>query len=168
MFALFPAQLSEVDVCYVLIDKGRAFQRKQGFVQWTDDYPQREHVADDIETGKGYALKDEAGRIAGYICIDFGGEPAYDAIKEQWRSKEPSGVLHRMAISPDYRGQGLGGVLLRECERICQEKGVTYLRADTSPDNTRMQHVFEKEGYVRCGFVELRGSDKIAYDKLFG
>ena len=76
MFALFPAQLSEVDVCYALIDKGRAFQRKQGFVQWTDDYPQREHVADDIETGKGYALKDEAGRIAGYICIDFGGEPA--------------------------------------------------------------------------------------------
>ena len=113
-------------------------------------------------------LKDEAGRIAGYICIDFGGEPAYDAIKGQWRSKEPSGVLHRMAISPDYRGQGLGGVLLRECERICQEKGVAYLRADTSPDNTRMQHVFEKEGYVRCGFVELRGSDKIAYDKLFG
>ena len=92
----------------------------------------------------------------------------YAAIKGQWRSKEPSGVLHRMAISPDYRGQGLGGVLLRECERICQEKGVTYLRADTSPDNTRMQHVFEKEGYVRCGFVELRGSDKIAYDKLFG
>ena len=90
MFALFPAQLSEVDVCYALIDQGRAFQRKQGFVQWTDDYPQREHVADDIKTGKGYALKDEAGRIAGYICIDFGGEPAYDAIKGQWRSKEPS------------------------------------------------------------------------------
>ena len=60
MFALFPAQLSEVDVCYALIDQGRAFQRKQGFVQWTDDYPQREHVAGDIEAGKGYALKDEA------------------------------------------------------------------------------------------------------------
>ena len=98
MFALFPAQLSEVDVCYALIDQGRAFQRKQGFVQWTDDYPQREHVADDIETGKGYALKDEAGRIAGYICIDFGGEPAYDAIKGQWRSKDPSGVLHLSLI----------------------------------------------------------------------
>ena len=64
MFALFPAQLSEVDVCYALIDQGRAFQRKQGFVQWTDDYPQREHVADDIETGKGYALKDEAATSA--------------------------------------------------------------------------------------------------------
>lgn len=29
MFALFPAQLSEVDVCYALIDKGRAFQRNK-------------------------------------------------------------------------------------------------------------------------------------------
>lgn len=168
MFALFPAQLSEVDACYDLIDQGREFQRKQGFVQWTSDYPQREHVASDIEAGRGYALKDESGHVAGYICIDFGGEPAYDSIKGQWRSKEPSGVLHRMAISPNYRGQGLGGVLLLECERICKEKGVTYLRADTSPDNTRMQHVFEKVGYVRCGFVELHGSDKIAYDKLFG
>lgn len=30
MFALFPAQLSEVDACYDLIDQGREFQRKQG------------------------------------------------------------------------------------------------------------------------------------------
>ena len=83
MFALFPAQLSEVDACYDLIDQGRAFQRKQGFVQWTPDYPQREHVASDIEAGRGYALKDESGHVAGYICIDFGGEPAYDSIKGQ-------------------------------------------------------------------------------------
>lgn len=91
MFALFPAQLSEVDACYDLIDQGREFQRKQGFVQWTSDYPQREHVASDIEAGRGYALKDESGHVAGYICIDFGGEPAYDSIKGQWRSKEPFG-----------------------------------------------------------------------------
>ena len=125
-------------------------------------------MAADIEAGRGYVLKDESGCIAGYICIDFGGEPAYDVIKGQWRSKESSGVLHRMAISPEFRGQGLGGVMLRECARVCLEKGVSYIRADTSPENTRMQHVFEKEGYHRCGFIELRGSDKIAYDKLLG
>lgn len=168
MFALCLAHLSEVDACYDLIEQGRAFQRKQGFVQWTSEYPQREHVAADIEAGRGYVLRDESGCIAGYICIDFGGEPAYDVIKGQWRSKESSGVLHRMAISPEFRGQGLGGVMLRECARVCLEKAVSYIRADTSPENTRMQHVFEKEGYHRCGFIELRGSDKIAYDKLLG
>lgn len=106
MFALFPAQLSEVDACYDLIDQGRAFQRKQGFVQWTPDYPQREHVAADIEARMGYALKDEAGRIAGYICIDFGGEPAYDAIKGQWRSKEPSGVCTVWLSVPTIADRG--------------------------------------------------------------
>ena len=69
MFALCLAHLSEVDACYDLIEQGRAFQRKQGFVQWTSEYPQREHVAADIEAGRGYVLRDESGCIAGYICI---------------------------------------------------------------------------------------------------
>ncbi len=166
MFRLVLARPEEDLACYALIEEGRAFQKKQGFVQWTDTYPLLADIRKDIEQGVGYALKNEEGVIAGYIGIDFAGEPAYDAIKGEWRSKEPSGVLHRMAISGKFRGCGLGSIVLSECERICLERGIFYIRADTSPENKRMQHVFEKNGYLHCGFVELRGNDKIAYDKI--
>jgi len=45
---------------------------------------------------------------------------------------------------------------------------VTYFALVNKSGKSTLISVFEKVGYVRCGFVELRGSDKIAYDKLFG
>lgn len=166
MFTLSAASLPEADACFALIEQGREFQREQGFVQWTESYPQLAHIRADIEAGMGYVLKNEQGVIAGYVCIDFSGEPAYENIKGKWSLCAPCGVLHRMAVSSRFRGCGLGSKLLAECERVCLQKGVPYIRADTSPENTRMQHVFEKCGFVRCGFVTFRGADKIAYDKV--
>ena len=62
---------------YDILQMGRSFQQEQGFTQWTEEYPTLETVREDIRAGKGYALMAE-GRIAGYMCIDFDGEPAYD------------------------------------------------------------------------------------------
>ena len=162
MFALCPAQASEARICYAILEEGKAFQKAQGFTQWTDAYPQLTHIENDIKAGTAYALKNEDGVIAGYICIDFGGEPAYETIDGAWALTEKSGVLHRMGVSGQFRGCGLGGRILAECGSVCLEKGVRYMRADTSPENARMQHVFEKAGFTRRGFVTLRGNQKIA------
>ena len=87
--ALEPARPEELETCYAIIDSGREFQKEQGFVQWTEDYPSREIILDDIERGKGFVLKAE-GRLAAYLCIDFDGEPAYREIKGAWRRKSPT------------------------------------------------------------------------------
>ena len=50
--ALEPARPEELETCYAIIDSGREFQKEQGFVQWTEDYPSREIILDDIERGK--------------------------------------------------------------------------------------------------------------------
>lgn len=168
MFVLFPAETTDEETCWNLIEEGRRFQYEQGFVQWTEAYPRPEHVRADIAEGKAYLLKDEQGTAAGYICIDFAGEPAYETIRGRWSSDEPFAVLHRMTLGCGFRGCGLGSVMLRECERVCRERHVYCLRADTSPENKRMQHVFEKNGYRLCGTVRLRGNEKMAYDKCFG
>ncbi len=166
-FTLVHAAPHQAQECYGLIEAGRAFQRAQGFVQWTDNYPQLTDIEHDIAAKRGYVLVNEAGDVAGYICIDFDGEPAYDTIHAgRWRLDAPSAVLHRMAMSPHFRGQGLADVLLTACGSVCVREGVPYIRADTCPENTRMQHVFERNGFVRCGLVTLRCADKIAYDKI--
>lgn len=75
------ADLTEdLTACYEIIREGRAFQKEQGFEQWTETYPNRETILDDIRNRKGYVVRSN-GDIAGYMCIDFSGEPAYADIK---------------------------------------------------------------------------------------
>lgn len=158
------AQTQDAEVCYQILDMGREFQKAQGFVQWTDDYPNFDTVKDDIQHKKGFFLKID-GRIAGYMCIDFDGEPAYGHIKGRWQTQEPYAVVHRLAFHPDFRGMGLADVTFQLIGEFCLSRGVRYIRADTDFPNKRMQHILEKNGFVHRGVIVFQGGDKLAYDK---
>lgn len=106
------------------------------------------------------------GEIAGYMCIDFSGEPAYDQIDGSWRADEHYAVVHRMAFSSRFRGIGLADITWSLIDALCRSKGVLYIRVDTDFPNLRMQHILEKNGFVRCGVILFQGSGKIAYDKI--
>ena len=66
-----------------ILRAGRRFQQEQGFIQWTENYPNRDTILEDIRFQRGYALLVD-GAIAGYLCIDFAGEPAYENIDGAW------------------------------------------------------------------------------------
>lgn len=163
-YTLEKVQAWELDTCMGIIDAGKAFQREQGFTQWTDDYPNRDTLRGDIRDGTGYVLKAD-GRVAGYMCIDFGGEPAYDKIDGQWASDEPYAVVHRLAFDAAYRGKGLADTTFRLIEELCLAKDIHCIRVDTDFPNKRMQHVLTKNGFVNRGVIIFQGSRKLAYDK---
>ena len=165
MLTLELAKPQEDDICYDMVDQCRRFQREQGFVQWTDDYPDRESVRQDIEAGRGYVLRED-GRIAGYMCVDFDGDPAYDDIRDGgWGTKEPYVVVHRMAFDRAARGRGLASKAFALVEKLCLDRGVESIRIDTGFENVRMQHVLEKNGFRRRGTVIFARGERTAYDK---
>ena len=161
---LEPVRPAELEDCWAAICAGREFQRRQGFVQWTEDYPTREMLREDMALGRGYALLAE-GRVAGYLCLDFGGDPAYLGIDGAWGTEEPYGVVHRMAFGAEFQGKGLFPSALRLVEAVCLGRGVRNLRMDTDPSNLRMQHVLERNGFTLRGRVLFQGDWKLAYDK---
>lgn len=165
MNILESANNSDIDVCWDILADGRRFQREQGFVQWTDDYPNRDTVKDDILSQKGYVLKVD-GAIAGYMCIDFSGEPAYESINGSWQSEKNYAVIHRMAFRKIFCGKGLSEASFSLAEKLCIEQGVDYLRIDTAYPNKRMQHILEKNGFKYCGVIKYQGSERLAYDKF--
>ena len=57
MYSLELANSKELEVCYEIIEEGRAFQKEQGFVQWTEAYPNRDTIEADMEKKKGYVIK---------------------------------------------------------------------------------------------------------------
>lgn len=164
MFTLEPAREADIPRCGEILDEGRAFQRAQGFVQWTEDYPNTGTVRQDVRSRKGYVIRSD-GAIAAYLCIDFDGEPAYAQIRGAWRTEEPYAVVHRMAFADAFRGRGLADTAFRLIGALCLERGVRSLRVDTGLSNRRMQHVLEKNGFTHRGTVFFQGGERMAYDK---
>ena len=160
------AKIEELEKCYEIVDMGREFQKEQGFVQWTDDYPNLNTIHEDILRQKGYVVRVN-GEIAGYMCIDFDGEPAYENIEGKWRLEAPYGVVHRMAFDKKFRGMGLADITFELIERLCKRKKIHYIRIDTDFPNERMQHILKKNGYENCGVIIFQGSGKLAFDKIF-
>lgn len=165
MYSLELANSKELEVCYEIIEEGRAFQKEQGFVQWTEAYPNRDTIEADIEKKKGYVIKADKD-ILGYMCVDFDGEPAYDDINGAWRSEVPYAVVHRMAFSKKARGKGIADIAFGLIDKLCLAKGVKYIRVDTDFPNKRMQHILKKNGYIYCGVIVFQNGDKLAYDKF--
>ncbi|WP_127058497.1 GNAT family N-acetyltransferase [Veillonella ratti] len=165
MYSLELANSKELEVCYEIIEEGRAFQKEQGFVQWTEAYPNRDTIEADIEKKKGYVIKADKD-ILGYMCVDFDGEPAYDDINGAWRSEAPYAVVHRMAFSKKARGKGIADIAFGLIDKLCVAKGVKYIRVDTDFPNKRMQHILTKNGYIYCGVIVFQNGDKLAYDKF--
>lgn len=164
MKALELAKLEDAALCNEIINAGKEFQKKQGFIQWTDAYPNINTIQDDISNNKGYVLKID-GEIAGYMCIDFHGEPAYDDIEGAWHTDEPYAVVHRMSFHSAYLGMGLADTAFQLIDALCIANQINSIRVDTDYFNKRMQHILEKNGYMKCGMIVFQGSDKIAYDK---
>lgn len=167
MYELTLARWEDLQDAMDILNAGREFQRAQGFVQWPDGYPDEESIREDIRTGKGYVLKAD-GKNAAYLYIGFDGDPAYPAIKGAWHHEEPYAVIHRMAISPAFRGQGLASVAFSLAEEFGRKQGANTLRIDTDGQNKRMQHVLTKNGYSYCGTVVQGGGDRMAFDKKLG
>ena len=164
MKTLKTAQMDELCQCYEIINAGKRFQREQGFVQWTDDYPNIDTIKDDIERKKGYIVK-IGDKIAAYMCIDFEGEPAYDHIRGGWQTTNPYADVHRMAFDAAFRGMGLTESVFCLIEDLCRSRGVKGIRADTDFSNERMQHILEKNGFLKCGTIVFQGDDRLAYEK---
>lgn len=165
MYTLELARLNDIALCYEIIREGRAFQKEQGFEQWTETYPNQDTILNDIQSQKGYVIKSN-GDIAGYMCIDFSGEPAYADIKGEWRRDTPYAVVHRMAFRKKYRGTGLAGIAFKLIEELCVKNDVRNIRVDTDFSNARMQHLLKKNGFINCGVIVFQGSEKLAFDKL--
>jgi len=53
------AQIEHLNECNDIINEGRNFQKEQGFVQWTDNYPNIDTVREDIQRSRGYIINIE-------------------------------------------------------------------------------------------------------------
>ncbi len=75
--------------------------------------------------------------------------------------------VKRMYVAPPWRGRGVAQALLRQIERLSQQKGFRVLRLETGVHQSEAIRLYERAGFSRCAaFGEYReNSVNLCYEK---
>ena len=147
-----------------IYEGARAFMAEHGNPrQWgPTHWPPEELLVRDIAAGDSYVCEED-GRIVGTFYYVFGPdiEPTYAEIEEgAWIDPSPYGVVHRIAT--DHTVPGTGSFCVNWAYEQCR-----HLRIDTHADNTVMQGMLAKLGFVHCGtiYVHEDRDPRLAFEK---
>lgn len=158
--------LSDLDRIMEIYSYARSFMAAHGNPdQWgPTNWPPRDLIIKDIHSGLSYVCTDDEKRVIGTFFFKQGKdiEPGYMYIEDgSWLDDSPYGVVHRMAS--DGSVKGTGAFCLNWAYDQCG-----HMRVDTHGDNTVMQNLLKRLGYVHCGTIYVEEDDypRRAYEKL--
>lgn len=137
----------------------------EGKRQWDENYPNERHAADDIANGVGYVMESD-GEVVGYAAVVTSGEPAYTSIQGRWLTDGDYVVVHRMAVSRDVKGKGIGKTMMTAVENLAGSLGIGSFRIDTNFDNTAMLALLSKLGFSYCGEIQYEHGSRKAFEKI--
>ena len=132
--------------------------------QWDESYPQEKDFMKDIQEGDLYVLERNERPVA-FICVNKIEPAEYNGL--HWSSKKDVMVIHRMAVNPEYRRQGIGSELMNFAEELALKQDIGYLKTDTNSINEKMKALFIKCGYGYIGEMSFLGKETpfYCYDK---
>lgn len=125
--------------------------------QWGNTHPPKEMLENDIAQGRLYVGQTALGGLSLCFALIPGEDPTYIHIDGAWLNDAPYAAIHRVA------GDGREKGVFAKCLEFCRAR-YENIRIDTHEDNKTMQHVLEKNGFVRCGIIYFENGDpRIAY-----
>ena len=163
--SMTPCDLDEV---MEIVEAARAYMKRSGIDQWQDGYPSADDYAKDIQNGIAYVAEQDK-EIIGLAAVHFGHEDNYDAMTEgKWLTDYEYGAIHRIAVKESLKGGGIGGFIVENAVRMCNERGIHSLRCDTHEDNISMQRLLIKNGFSRCGTVLINNKTlpRVAFERI--
>ena len=144
--------------------KARQFMAEHGNPrQWgATNWPPERLIQADIHSRKSYVCEKDGKPVAVfYFNTGEDIEPTYAVIDDgSWQDESAYGVIHRIASDGTVRGAGTF------CIQWAYEQ-CGHLRIDTHGDNTVMQNLLKKLGFVYCGIVHVPEDNdpRLAYEK---
>ena len=152
-------------VMYIVEDIKKEM-KEQGSDQFSDEYPNVSHFAEDIDSGHLY-IRGIGTEIAGIICIDNQeiGKPE-DGIK--WSRVTPCTSFCRLFVNKIYRRKGVAEDLISLAEDISKRQRLNYLKAAAYGLNTPIISLLEKLAFKRVGKINLESKKYplYCYEKL--
>ena len=149
----------------VIIEKAKIYMKENKINQWSENYPNEDVFLADLKENRLYVAEID-GKVIGMAVLILDGDGDYKNINGKWLSDGEYGVIHRIAVNPDYKSQNVAKNLLDFFENKLKELNYDSIRVDTHKDNKSMLRFIEKNGFQKCGIVYIRKTDeRIAFEK---
>lgn len=166
------AQLQDLPAIMKIIDDAKELLNKNGSPQWQNGYPNQETLTQDIAMQTNWVLIND-NKVAATATLQLTPEPTYRNITQgQWQQPdEPYATIHRVAISSNYRGQGLSKLLFSNLLTVGQMQGIKNFRVDTHRSNKAMQHIAENFNFKKRGIIKVNDQndpERLAYELNLG
>ncbi len=94
--------------------------------------------------------------FADYLVCDWEGEVA--AYAGMWTVFEEAHITN-IAVGKNFRGQGMGIVLMQEQEKLARAKGANRIFLEVRPSNKTALAMYEKLGFTLIGLRKQYYSD---------
>ncbi len=133
--------------------------------QWgPTNWPPEQLIRQDIKDGNSYVCTDDEGKVIGTFFYIYGDkvEPTYARITDgSWIGDDTYGAVHRIATDGSIKG--IGSFCVNWAYKKCG-----HLRIDTHNDNTVMQGMLKKLGFVHCGTIYVYEDNypRLAFEKV--
>lgn len=166
---LFSATSQNLPAILNIVSDAQSYLASLNIDQWQDGYPQQHIIENDISNQECFIVQNELNKTLGTAMFTRNKEPTYATIEGNWLTDDNAiyGVIHRMAVSNEFRNQGVAKFIFNACEQKLKTDMIKSMRIDTHEDNKGMQGLLNKLGYTYCGVIYLANGDKrLAYEKL--
>jgi ribosomal protein S18 acetylase RimI-like enzyme len=146
-----PAKLTDIPNILRLTKACADDMRSAGIYQWNEKYPSREAFTIDLQRRELWVLVLK-GQLVGCIALSKVMDAEYRTVR--WiAANGDNRYVHRLAIHPQFQGQGYARELMDFAEAKARSEGVVSIRLDTFSQNKRNQRFYEQRGYMRLGSV---------------
>ena len=160
------ANKKDISEIMKIVEKAKSYMKENKINQWSENYPNEDVFLADLKENRLY-VADIDGKVIGMAVLVLDGDADYKNINGKRLSDGKYGVIHRIAVNPDYKSQNVAKNLLDFFENKLKELNYDSIRVDTHKDNKSMLRFIEKNGFQKCGIVYIRKTDeRIAFEKL--
>ena len=146
--------MTDLDTILTILRNGRDQLAERGVDQWQGDYPNAEHIKEDIEHGYAYLAQSNDNQTVGTLSIVDAPDHFYDDLNGKWLMEtENYVVIHRVAIHSDHAGKGYASKLFIHMLDYLEEHRpeVKSIRISTNENNQVMQNVITNNGFTKVG-----------------
>ncbi|MFF7156769.1 GNAT family N-acetyltransferase [Streptomyces sp. NPDC008139] len=150
-----PARLDELSTVEALLIEVSEWLASRGIDQWQFP-PHRDRIISALQHGDVFIAEVE-GRPVATLQVDEHADPEF------WTAKDDPGdalYVHRMAVTRDLAGAGIGSTLLDWSSQRAAVAGKHWLRLDAWKNNCALHRYYEGQGFARVRVIDLphRGS----------
>ena len=124
----------------------------EGYSHWKV-YQSGSQSEQDVEAHKVYCAFDGDSSIVATFTLSHDSPPyAQGSFDPYWEDPQATArFFKKMAVHPDFHGQGIGKALLTEAESISRSQGAKYLRLDINPGIPWLGDYYQRLGFAHRG-----------------